>query len=90
MPRHTGKWLVVLGTVLAAGPGGAAPAGTPVVVALGDSITLGAGVNPHEAYPAVVQVALRRERTVVNMVNQGVGGSAPTRAWPGWTRRSWR
>lgn len=48
-----------------------------VVVAFGDSITLGPGLPPEATYPAQLQVLLRQElgREDVRVINAGVGGS---------------
>lgn len=59
--------LVVLVIAPAAGAEG-------VIVALGDSITAGFGVAPEEAYPALLQVRLRREGYDYRVVNAGVSG----------------
>jgi acyl-CoA thioesterase-1 len=54
----------------------AAPAGAAdrVIVALGDSLTAGFGVAPEEAWPALVEVRLRREGYPYRIVNAGVSG----------------
>ncbi len=46
----------------------------PVIVALGDSITSGLGVAADEAYPARLEVLLRREGYAYRVVNAGVSG----------------
>jgi len=52
-----------------------APAGAePVIVALGDSLTSGRGVAADEAYPALLEVRLRREGYEYRVVNAGVSG----------------
>lgn len=50
------------------------PARTPVVVALGDSLTAGWGVAPEEAYPSLLQVRIRAENHPHQVVNAGVSG----------------
>ncbi len=55
-------------------------AGTParaqerVIVVLGDSLTAGLGVTAEEAYPALLDARLRRERLPYRVVNAGVSG----------------
>lgn len=46
----------------------------PVIVALGDSLTSGLGVAADEAYPALLQVRLRRGGYAYRVVNAGVSG----------------
>jgi len=45
-----------------------------VVVALGDSLTAGFGVEPDQAWPALVGARLRREGYAYRVVNAGVSG----------------
>lgn len=67
--------LIVLACIVA----GALPAlaDGPVIVAFGDSITFGAGVQPEDAYPAQLQVLLRERTNTpdLSVVNAGVGGN---------------
>jgi acyl-CoA thioesterase I len=55
---------------------GAAPAfGTSrVIVAFGDSLTAGFGLNPEEAYPALLEARLAEEGYDYRVVNAGVSG----------------
>ena len=63
---------LLLGLVLALA---AAPAhAEPVIVALGDSITSGLGVAAAEAFPALLEVRLRRDGYAYRVVNAGVSG----------------
>jgi len=63
---------LLLGLVLALA---AAPAhAEPVIVALGDSITSGLGVAADEAYPARLEILLRRDGYAYRVVNAGVSG----------------
>ena len=48
--------------------------GESVIVALGDSLTAGWGVAPDEAYPARLEMRLRREGYTYRVVNAGVSG----------------
>ena len=50
------------------------PARTPVVVALGDSLTAGWGVAADEAYPSLLQARMRAENYPHRVVNAGVSG----------------
>jgi HEAT repeat protein len=50
------------------------PEGVHRVVALGDSVTLGAGIQPQEAYPQVLERRLRREGRRVEVMNVGLWG----------------
>ena len=45
-----------------------------VIVALGDSLTAGLGVAPDEAYPALLEARLHREKLAYHVVNAGVSG----------------
>jgi acyl-CoA thioesterase-1 len=55
-------------------PVASAGSGEGVVVALGDSLTAGLGVAAEEAWPALVDARLRRERYPYRVVNAGVSG----------------
>ena len=50
------------------------PVPGPLLVALGDSLTAGLGLDLDEAYPALLERALRAEGTVVRVINAGVSG----------------
>ena len=63
----------------------AAPAGSPAtapgehhdrprIVVLGDSLTAGLGLNPEQAYPAILQVRIDRAGLGYEVVNAGVSG----------------
>ena len=58
------------------GPSIAAPSPTsgPLIVALGDSLTAGLGLDIEQAYPAVLERGLRAEGRDVTVVNAGVSG----------------
>jgi acyl-CoA thioesterase-1 len=60
-----------LALLVAAAPAAAAE---PVIAVLGDSLTAGLGVAPDEAYPALLEVRLRREGFPHRVVNAGVSG----------------
>lgn len=44
------------------------------VVFLGDSLTAGLGLDPEQAYPAVIEETLKKEGLPVRVVNAGVSG----------------
>jgi len=50
------------------------PPGTHRLVALGDSVTLGAGIKPEEAFPQVLERRLWREGRRVEVMNVGLWG----------------
>ncbi len=75
IPLRRALVLASLLAVLApAATGGAAQDAEPVIVALGDSLTAGHGVEAHEAYPARLEALLRREGYRYRVVNAGVSG----------------
>ena len=45
-----------------------------LIIAMGDSITAGLGVELEEAYPALLEARLRSEGHAVRVVNSGVSG----------------
>lgn len=47
---------------------------TPVVLALGDSLTAGYGLPPHQSFPAQLQAALRTQGVDARVINGGVSG----------------
>jgi acyl-CoA thioesterase-1 len=67
---RTALFIIVLLLSSAGSSGGA----EEVVVALGDSLTAGFGVAADEAYPARLEVRLRREGFGYRVVNAGVSG----------------
>ena len=46
----------------------------PLLVALGDSLTAGLGLDPDQAYPALLERRLRAEGSDLRVVNAGVSG----------------
>lgn len=61
----------------AVAPATATPANVstaPRIVMLGDSLTAGLGLGPDEAYPALIQRALRERGLPYDVVNAGVSG----------------
>ena len=49
-------------------------AGGPIVLAFGDSLTAGYGLQPHEAFPARLQASLRATLPDAVVINAGVSG----------------
>jgi acyl-CoA thioesterase-1 len=60
--------------VTTAEPSGPASAARPRIVALGDSLTAGLGLDPGDAYPAVLQRKLDEAGLNYEVVNAGVSG----------------
>jgi len=58
----------------------AARAGTPRIVALGDSLTSGRGIGKEHAYPAILQKRLEDDGYKYEVVNAGVSGDTTDRA----------
>jgi len=58
----------------------AEPAAGPLILAFGDSLTAGYGLNPEEAYPAVLQRLLRERGLEYRVVNEGVSGDTTSSA----------
>ena len=50
------------------------PDDRPVILAFGDSLTDGYGIDPRESYPAQLQVELDRKGYSYRVVNQGISG----------------
>ena len=66
--------LVAAALLLLGAPRGASSGEPRVIVALGDSLTAGLGVGPAEAWPALIEARLARERYPYRVVNAGVSG----------------
>ncbi len=64
-------WTVILGLWLAAGLGAAEP---KTLVFFGDSLTAGLGVDPAEAYPALIQRKITGAGLPWRVVNAGLSG----------------
>lgn len=62
------------GTDSAASPGAAAPSSVPVALLIGTSLTAGLGLDPNEAYPAVLQRMADSAGYGVRIVNAGLSG----------------
>ncbi|MFN2508551.1 MAG: arylesterase [Chthoniobacterales bacterium] len=60
------------GNVFAQAP--ATPPPRKTIVFLGDSLSAGSGVKPHEAFPAVVEQKIRERKLPFEVVNAGLGG----------------
>lgn len=57
------------------GDSGTANQTRPVLVCFGDSLTAGAGIDPDQAYPAVLQKLLDQQGYNYRVVNAGVSGN---------------
>jgi len=57
-----------------AAPARSEPDRGPLLVALGDSLTAGLGLDPAQAYPALLEQQLRAEGVDLTVVNAGVSG----------------
>jgi len=53
---------------------------TPVIVAFGDSLTSGPGLEPGQTYPALLQRKIEAKGYKFRVVNAGVSGDTSTRA----------
>jgi acyl-CoA thioesterase-1 len=76
-------WSSLLVAVLSAAAVSAAPRDTvsrPLIVAFGDSLTSGRGIEAAEAFPAILQQRLDDAGLEYEMVNAGVSGDTTTRA----------
>ena len=81
---EVGPPVVERGTPVADGPSMAAPVSPPasksdprrgpLLVALGDSLTAGLGLDTDQAYPALLERRLREEGVDLTVVNAGVSG----------------
>jgi acyl-CoA thioesterase-1 len=52
----------------------ATPAGTPVVIFFGTSLTAGYGLDPSQAFPALIEKKARDEGIPIKVVNAGLSG----------------
>jgi len=83
-----GRWrlIAVVGLALAIrnGPGAAAGSAqavrTPVIVAFGDSLTSGPGLQRDQTYPALLQRKIAEKGYKFRVVNAGASGDTSTRA----------
>ena len=58
----------------------AAESSLPVIVAMGDSLTAGYGLDPDEAYPALLEARLHEEGYRWRVVNAGISGETSSGA----------
>jgi acyl-CoA thioesterase-1 len=82
--------VLLAGLALVPAPAAKAPApDRPVILFLGTSLTAGLGVDPNEAYPALVQEKIDAAGLRYRVVNAGVSGetSAGARRRTGWLMR---
>jgi acyl-CoA thioesterase-1 len=76
-------WSSLLAAVISAAAVSTAPhhaAPRPLIVAFGDSLTSGRGLEPEQAFPALLQQRLDDAGLDYEMVNAGVSGDTTTRA----------
>ncbi len=66
-------WLAILAAMLA-GTGARAAAAPRTIVFFGDSLTAGYGLDPGQAYPALIQTKLRAAGFDDEVVNAGISG----------------
>lgn len=66
--------LLILVVALPAAPGMADTRHTAVILALGDSLTAGYGLDPQDSFPSQLEAALARRDLAVRVVNGGVSG----------------
>ena len=87
-PAKPGLLAAVLMSALLAAPSGRASAGEQLVtlVAFGDSLTAGLGLEREQAFPARLEAALRARGHEVRIVNAGVSGDT---ASAGLSRLDW-
>ena len=78
--------LLLLAAALVAAPAGASPA-KPLILAFGDSLTAGYGLDPGLGFAPQLQAALRRHGVAARVADGGVSGdtSAAGRARLAWT-----
>jgi acyl-CoA thioesterase-1 len=69
--RHTSIWLLAVSAILSATFGHAAE---KTILALGDSLTAGFGLNGRESFPSRLEMALRSGGHKVRVINGGVSG----------------
>lgn len=66
--------LVFLLATLPAAPGAADTRNAAVILALGDSLTAGYGLDPRDSFPAQLEAALAQQGHAVRVINGGVSG----------------
>ncbi|HTT79555.1 MAG TPA: arylesterase [Stellaceae bacterium] len=75
MPREAARLFAAIALLLtAAGPGAAAAARVPVILAFGDSLTAGLGLPADDAFPAQLQARLAALGVKARVINAGVSG----------------
>jgi acyl-CoA thioesterase I len=81
--------LVLAAILLAARPSPATPAPLPAVLFLGTSLTAGYGLDPSQAYPALIEARIEAAALPFRVVNAGVSGetSAGARRRIDWLMR---
>jgi acyl-CoA thioesterase-1 len=73
--------LLALGAMGCSGDSPTGPsAGTPIIVAFGDSLTSGPGLKPEQTYPALLQQRIAAAGKHYRVVNAGVSGDTTSEA----------
>jgi len=67
-------WLLAIGAAQSHAAPSSSPRSTGIIVAVGDSLTAGFGVNEEEAYPAQLEKKLRSAGYDWQVVNAGISG----------------
>lgn len=71
-------WLLIAACIVETARAAPKPDGRPVIVAFGDSLTAGFGVEPGDSYPDFLQKELDRRGLHWRVVNAGVSGDTTT------------
>lgn len=66
--------LAFLPIILSAEPGNADTRSTAVILALGDSLTAGYGLDPRDSFPSQLEDALAQQGLAIRVINGGVSG----------------
>lgn len=78
--RQAPRWLAVVAALVLLFGGKSLAAETVRIVALGDSLTAGYGLDAEKSFPAVLQAKLRERGHDVEVVNAGVSGDTTSGA----------
>ena len=67
-------WLVLAGSATAVQATDASAPGVKTILVLGDSLAAGYGLDPNEAYPAVLQKKIKEAGWNFSVINAGLSG----------------